>query len=64
MCSKDVDWLVGVILMTADRNQLFDFPYPWAFDYASLILPYPTESANTDAPFKPYTYPVNNSMSG
>ena len=55
---EDVDWLVGVLLMTEQRNKRVDFPYPWFADRNNLVLPYPSQLANTAAPLEPFTLGV------
>jgi hypothetical protein len=55
---EDADWLVGVLLMTEQRNKRIDFPYPWFADRNNLVLPYPSQFANTAAPLEPFTLPV------
>ena len=56
--SQEVDWIVGVFVITVARNEVFGLPYPWAADHANIIIPYPIPSANTDAPLKPFPYQV------
>jgi hypothetical protein len=44
--------------MQLQRNKKVDFPYPSFVDGINLVLPYPSQLANTAAPLAPFVFQI------
>ena len=55
---KEADLHLGVTLATPSRFQIADFPSYWYQGPFSTLIPYPIETFNLAASFKPLSYKV------
>ena len=58
ICKKEADYLLSTSVATSDRLQKVDYPTSWAFQPFSTLLPYPRETFDLAASFKPLSYEV------
>jgi hypothetical protein len=56
--SQQSDFLIHVVLLTLERNNVIDLTVPWAYDYFAFLIPVAEEMANIDSVVKPFQWPI------
>ena len=55
---KEADYFLSTTIATSSRVKKVDFPSSWAYAPFSTLLPYPRETLDMAASFKPLSYEV------
>lgn len=53
---QEADFFLSTAIVTPSRFKYVDFPASWYSGPFSLIVPYPKETLNLTALFKPFSY--------